>query len=64
MLKLITDTGTFEATAEDERRVRSLSDIQVCRHLNSCQTLDPFVIAALRERPQIVPSPAGWTVQA
>jgi hypothetical protein len=59
MLKLETSTGSLELSADQERAVRSMTDAEVCRALN--RGSDPFVLAALKERPQIQLHPAaGW----
>lgn len=59
MLRLESDTGSIELSAEQERGLRSLSDAELCHALNRGR--DPFVFAALKERPQIHLHPsAGW----
>lgn len=59
MLRLDTPTGSLELSADQERAVRSMTDADLCRELNRGN--DPFVFAALKERPQIHLHPAaGW----
>jgi hypothetical protein len=59
MLRLESTTGSIELSAEQERGLRSMSDAAVCRALN--RGGDPFLFAALKERPQIHLHPsAGW----
>jgi hypothetical protein len=60
MLRIFTSSGSIEATAADEQRVRGLSDAEVCRQLNGVDKLDPFVIAELRERRHIQRYAYGW----
>ena len=62
MLRLESDSGSIELSAEQERTLRAMSDDAVCRALNRGR--DPFVLAALKERPQIHLHPrAGWIYQ-
>jgi len=59
MLRLESNTGSVELSAEQERALRSMSDAAVCRALNRGR--DPFVLAVVKERPQIHLHPsAGW----
>lgn len=59
MLRLESTTGSIELSAEQERILRSMSDADVCRALNRGR--DPFVLAVIKERPQIQLHPsAGW----
>jgi hypothetical protein len=59
MLRLDSDTGSIELSAEQERGLRAMSDADVCRALN--RGGDPFVFAALKERPRIQLHPSvGW----
>jgi hypothetical protein len=59
MLRLESDTGSIELSAEQERTLRSMSDAAVCRALNRGR--DPWVLAVIRERPNIHLQPgAGW----
>lgn len=59
MLRLESTSGSIELSAEQERSLRSMSDADVCRALNRGR--DPFIFAALKERPQIQLHPsAGW----
>lgn len=53
MLRFVGLTGTLEASADDERRVRALSDAELCFELNYSESPDLFAIAALKERPHI-----------
>ena len=50
MLHVHTDSGTLEATADDERRVRGMTDAALCHQLNTASRLDLFVFAELQER--------------
>jgi hypothetical protein len=73
LLKVITSTGSIEASADEERRVRGLSDAALCRELNQAAISaatgllarpgsfgDPFVWAELHDRPHIRFGAAGW----
>lgn len=62
MLRLESATGSIELSAEQERALRSMSDAEVCRALN--RGGDPFVLAVVKERPQILLHPsAGWVTR-
>ncbi len=53
MLRFVGCTGTLEASADDEKRVRALSDAELCLELNFSESPDLFAFAALKERPHI-----------
>lgn len=62
MLRFISPTGTLEASAADEKRVRALSDAALCAELNRpLGDIDPFAVAELRQRPHLrFHSTVGW----
>jgi hypothetical protein len=54
MLRYVTETGSIEATAQDERRVRALSDENLCGALRRTAAVDPFLVAEARSRPSLL----------
>lgn len=62
MLKVHSDSGSLELTADQERHVRGLDDLSLCQALNT--GLDVYVCAVVPERPQIHFVPGlGWRVR-
>jgi hypothetical protein len=53
MLRFHTPTGSIEASAMEEQRVRGLSDWALCHELNTSPQPDLFAVAVLKERPHI-----------
>lgn len=53
MLRFHASTGSIEATADQERRVRGLSDAALCHELNTSPNPDLFALAVLKERSTI-----------
>lgn len=45
MLRIRSETGDIEATPEDEARVKALSNVALCRALNTTSSEDLFLVA-------------------
>lgn len=65
MLRYVTDTGSLEATAQDERRVRAMSNDDLCGALRRAAVADPFLVAEARTRTSLLfHSHYGWIPRA
>lgn len=50
MLRFHTDSGALEVTADEESRVRGMTDADLCHQLNTANVPDLFVFAEVQER--------------
>lgn len=63
MLRFVTSNGSIEATAEDEKRVRGMTNAALFHALNTTGTPDLFAFAELKERNDIhYVEGHGWIV--
>lgn len=63
MLRYVTSNGSIEATADDEKRVRGMTNAALCHALNTAEVPDLFIFAELKERSDVqYIEDYGWTV--
>ena len=63
MLRYVTSNGSIETTADDEKRVRGMTNAALCHALNTSDVPDLFAFAEIKERNDIHYVEAhGWIV--